>query len=1258
MPKTKNIDNSQVNQEDEDLSKKYEKKTHLQHIKDLPETYIGSIQKEKSVQWIVEHLSQSNNLNGSNNIEQNSEDNNTLSGDNGDNVENDENQVYENILIPDANILKKIKIINKEIEYPPGLMNIIEEILVNAFDNRNRVRQRTENGQKRLKKVSHIKVTVNQETGTISIENDGEGIDIAEHPTEKIYIPQMIFGELLTSGNYNKNEEKITGGKNGYGAKLTNIFSKYFKVETVDRKRKLYFCQEYRDNMDIKGKPKVEKYTKDPFTRITFTPDYARFGIDGLYDSLISLIEKRTYDMVACSSGELDVYFNGQKVDLPDFNTYMSLYIGSSHLVKRVTQKVNDRWEIGASITPSFNFQHVSFVNGINTNRGGRHVDYIAKQISKGVVDYIKKKKKIDVKEHVVKDNMMIFVNSVIVNPSFDSQTKETLTTPKSKFGSECEVPAKFIENLAQSGLMDRAIALSEFRDKQLLTKTDGKKQKRILDVEKLDDARLAGTKNAAKCTLILTEGDSAKAMAVAGISVIPNGRDIYGIFPLRGKLLNTRDKKEKDVAKNQEITDIKKILALQEGKNYKNASELRYGRIMIMTDQDVDGSHIKGLIMNFLSKWPSLMQIKGFITSLLTPIVKVKRGKKQVINFYTLSDYHKWLSLNNDGRGWTSKYYKGLGTSTPAEAKEYFKDFKIVEYNWSELCDTTIDLAFNKERADDRKVWLADYDCDRILNLEQTSVSYSDFINKELIHFSNADNERSIPSLCDGLKPSQRKILYCCNKRNLRNEIRVAQLAGYVSEHGAYHHGEASLHGTIVGMAQNFTGASNINILEPVGQFGSRLKGGKDSAQPRYIHTHLTTLSDYLFKKVDNNIYNYTEDDGLQVEPEFYMPVIPMVLLNGTEGIGTGWSCNIPQFHPKDVIDNIRNLMNGKEVVEMTPWYRGFCGKIDKIGSNQWVTKGKYILKGSDTVIVTELPVGVWTDNYRILLDELMQGPNIDKKKDKKDMKGRTKVSVAGSNGKKENSKPLLKDYINHSTESTVNFTLKFDSGILSNLMTQKNKQGYTKLETTFNLISKISCDSRLNLYNEEGKLVTFKSPESILRNYYKVRKEWYQKRKDYIVDRLEQDTLLISIKVKFILDVIDKKILINNQAKSKIIEQLEKAEFPKMFNGKLYKSDGLKSLKSKDREAANYDFLIKMPLYNLTKERIEELKKECDTLTAELESIKKKTDLMIWEEDLKEFEKHYEVFMKEYYTYMGFDSSIYKERRKKVKPVSLRVR
>jgi DNA topoisomerase-2 len=376
--------------------------------------------------------------------------------------------------------------------------------------------------------------------------------------------------------------------------------------------------------------------------------------------------------------------------------------------------------------------------------------------------------------------------------------------------------------------------------------------------IPKLDDANSAGGKKSRDCTLILTEGDSAKTLAVSGLSVV--GRDLYGVFPLRGKVLNVREASAKQMTENAEITNIVKIMGLKYGKKYTESdlSSLRYGHLMVMTDQDQDGSHIKGLLINFIHyNWPSLLRVP-FMEQFITPIVKVSKGKEE-IPFYSIPEFEEWKQANPTQRSWKVKYYKGLGTSTPKEAKEYFQDMERhrISFSYSgPQDDESIKLAFSKSEVDARKRWLDCWLQERkdkraqglnesyLYGSETDVVTYSDFVNKELVQFSNADNERSIPSIVDGLKPGQRKVLFTCFKRNDKREIKVAQLAGSVAELSAYHHGETSLMTTIINLAQNFVGSNNLNLLQPIGQFGTRLHGGKDAASPRYIFTMLSPLA------------------------------------------------------------------------------------------------------------------------------------------------------------------------------------------------------------------------------------------------------------------------------------------------------------------------------------------------------------------------------------------------------------------------------
>ena len=655
-------------------------------------------------------------------------------------------------------------------------------------------------------------------------------------------------------------------------------------------------------------------------------------------------------------------------------------------------------------------------------------------------------------------------------------------------------------------------------------------------------------------------------------------------------------------------------------GVNYlvdDNFNQLRYGRILILTDQDVDGSHIKGLFMNFVHcTWPSLLQRQNFITSLSTPIVKAFKGKHVKI-FYNLSEYDNWKE-SADAKGYKTKYYKGLGTSTSEEAKEYFVDIedKLINYFWQEVHedkekndkeeeddekvskrieeeekeeekgkkevlnpdDNAITLAFEKHRADDRKKWLLLYDKNEIIKYEDKKVSYSDFIHYDFKHFSIDDNKRSLPSILDGLKPSQRKILYGAFLRGLdKDEVKVSQLAGFVSDKAAYHHGEMSLTGAIIGMAQNFVGSNNINILKPNGQFGTILRGGKDAASPRYIWTKFEDLTTKIYMVDDEPILKKQDDDGMPIEPETYAPIIPMILINGTKGIGTGFSTTIPPFNPKDIIKSIRNKINEKPIETLKPWWQGFTGIITDNKSEysfetSYTVSGTWKIKGNK-LIITELPIGEWTSDYKEFLEKMLQE-------------------------KKDNS---FKGYIDNNTDTKVYFELEFEDGYLEEL-------DIIKIEKMFHLNKRFSLGN-MHLYNYNGTITRYETIYDIINDFYDVRLDLYQKRKDNKLENLEYYLKLISLKVKFILMIINKKLEINNKKKSEIEEKLIELKFIKIDD--------------------SYNYLLSMPIYNLTQEKIEELKKQENEKQTEYDTLVKMKPHDLWLIDLDNFENAYDSWI-----------------------------
>ena len=1128
----------------DELANKYQQKTDKQHILDNPDTYIGSVEKVETDLWIL----------------------------------NDD----------------QTRIVEKNISYIPALFKLFDEGIVNCRDHVIRMQQAIQNKVENALPVNYIDISI-QDDGTITMMNDGNGIDIAEHPEYKIWIPELIFGHLRTSTNYDKTEKKIVGGKNGFGFKLVLIWSTYGSVETVDHVRGLKYFQEFKNNLDIIEKPKITKCKTKPYTKIVFKPDYARLGIAGLTPDIISLLKKRVYDVAAVTDKSLKVKYNSNLIPVKNFQQYIDMYIGASS--KDVASSIRayedsgERWEYAVALSPTHEFIQVSFVNGIHTAKGGKHVEYILGQITRKLVAYIEKKKKVVVNANSIKEQLILFLRCDIENPAFDSQTKDFMNTPSAKFGSTCTVSDKFIEKIAKMGVMDAACALTEVKENKAVKKTDGSKTKSIRGIPKLIDANWAGTEKSSQCSIIFCEGDSAKAGIVSGLS--SEDRNVIGVYPMKGKILNVRGEQTKKIAENKEIAEIKKILGLESGRVYKNAEDvaksLRYGKVMIMCDQDHDGSHIKGLVINlFQSEWASLVQIPGFIGFMNTPILKARKGTQELV-FYNEGEYETWKNANAQGKGWNVKYYKGLGTSTGKEFREYFEKKKTVGFEYKgKDSDDKIDMVFNKKRADDRKLWLGEYNRESFLNTNDKMVTYEEFINKELIHFSKYDCDRSIPNLMDGLKISLRKILYSAFKKNLTTEIKVAQFSGYVSEHSGYHHGEASLNAAIVGMAQNFVGSNNINLLMPNGQFGTRLQGGKDSASERYIFTQLNKITRHIFPEMDDNILSYLNDDGLLVEPIFYAPIIPMVLVNGSKGIGTGFSTDIMCYNPSQIIQYIRGKLSGALPggdIEFVPYYEGFRGTIQKVSDEgKYLFKGKYEKLGVDKIRVTELPVGYWTDDFKEYLESLTE--SVDK------------------NGKKI--VPVVKEYDDMSKDTSVDFIITLQKGKLAELEANQLDHGCNGVEKQFKLFS-TNNSTNMHLFDANDKLKKYDRVQDIIDDYFVTRLDLYQKRKDYMVDSLSKELLVLSNKSRYIRELLVGTIDFRNKKKEAVIQ---------MLNEKKY------SVMNDDEE---FKYLTKLPMDSVTEENVERLNKEHADKVSELDYVKTTSTSEMWLKELDVLEKEY---------------------------------
>ena len=1120
-------------------TKRYQKKDPISHIIDRPDMYVGST-RLRVVQEYVAELS--------------------------------DDDTY--------------KIEQKDIKSSPAILRVFVEALSNAIDNVERSRSTTT-------PCTKIKVSINKETGETTIWNDGDIVPIEMNAEEGCYNHSMIFGQLLTGSNYDDEEERIVAGRNGLGIKLANVFSTQFTVKGCDPEKKKVLTQTWTNNMRDTTEPVIRACKTKGFTEVSWIPDFKQFGLKGYTDDIIALYMRHVLDSAMLS--KISVYLNDKIIPIKSLTQYSQLYAKISTddklLIKTKTADV--------LITPAKEFQAISFVNGVYTRLGGQHVDAWVEDLFRPIVDKFngkdKKAKtktpKININD--VKQFFRIFVVATIIRPEFDGQDKNKLESPT----VEADVKSTHINTICKWSVMDNIEDIIRSKEMMALKKVERGKKK-LVKVDGLDPANNAGGKLSSLCSLFICEGLSAKTYVVAGIDTGvygKQGRDWFGVLPVTGKVLNVRNATATSIAANKVIVSFIQTTGLKSGVDYtkeENFKTLSYGRVIIVADADVDGIHIEGLIMNLIhSLFPSLLnRPTPYIVGMKTPIARVFIPRKSDILFYDERRFNEYLHKQTSKVN--AKYYKGLGTTREEDVPDTF-GLKMVEYVNDDNSSNNMNKVFHRKYADARKEWLESYDptnysfClddqDKVCKME-----ISNFLNGEMIKFSHADCARSLPNGIDGMKESQRKILYSVFKRNLKysgSSLKVAQLSGYTAEHSNYHHGEQNLQDTIIHMATGFPGTNNIPLLYPDGGFGTRLEGGKDAASARYIFTKLEGLTECIFRDEDTPLLTQVNDDGDLVQPEHYVPIIPMILVNGcTAGIGTGWSCNIPCYNPIDLIKCIRIWLenDGEVIIEdpdngdktsllpnLVPWYRGFKGTIKQDNVNRFITEGVVSRGPKNTKSVTELPISMWTNKFKEFCEDLLE--------DKK-----------------------IKDMKNYSTTKDVNFVLsELGDGILCNIDNLK----LTSFIYTSNMV----------LFNEKNQLKKYDNVDEIVDNFCKVRYDFYVKRKKYQIKTLENEIRHLGNKERFIQEVIDKKLIIMNVPEEQVLDELKKREY------------------DEEPKSGGYDYLLRLQVRTFTADKIKQLKNDIESAQTKLDTLKATSETKLWLNELAEFEKKYMSWIKD---------------------------
>jgi len=1075
------------------------------------------------------------------------------------------------------------------------------------------------------------------------------------HYTGQITIKQVPNAEFVgieIDGDHRLALEDFTITHN-----CCNIFSDKFDIELYNPSEEAIYRQKWSRNMFDKSPPTFDRTKshfpksegKTGYTKISWHPDYKRFGMTGLDDDFMSVVEKSVYDyaLIARING-VTTYYNDKELPITDLQSYVQLYY-TSPPEEMIQLKSEDCTVVVApKADPLFkgDLMQVSFMNGILTIDGGVHVDEWEEAIFRPIINKINKtkpeKKEEKKKKTIAKAKkkperptidithirkyFSIFIVAEADNPTFKGQNKTYFNGPP----IQVKVKRTDISKLMKWSFVDRIEDSIRFRELSVL-KDAGKKKRNYTRVEGLDDANNAGDKKLGKdCILTLSEGDSAATYIVNGMKYGIEGKkghDNIGIFPLRGKILNVRNASIATIVKNKEVKSIIMALGLEYGLDYtllENRNKLRYGKLYAVADSDYDGAHIIALIYNlFHTLFPSLLEAGDFFHFLRIPIIKINT-KETKLSFLFYYEAQKYLETHHPGKK-AIRYFKGLGTSNKADVKEDFGRYPvsvILDDSGNEL----MQQVFATDDSDFRKDWLINYvptiKSRTTEDYQIEEISITNYLNEEMICYSIDSCKRAIACILDGLKESHRKVLSAAFKKKLsykKSSLKVAQFAGYVAEHMGYHHGEQNLYDTITKMGQRFAGSNNIPLFVDDGQFGSRRGGGnklspgKDAAKARYLFTRLDMLTRLIYRPEDDPYLPDKIDEGEVVEKQYYLPIVPMLLVNGSSGIGTGSSSNVPMYNVLDIIDwietwmdkggNVREESKGVifyETPDLCPYYRGFIGKIEVDGS-KITTYGKLEEIAKNTYRITEIPIGRLNMSIQKFKEKL------EKMQEDKQLKKIKNNSPDGD----------IPDFTIITDDDGINPTLK-----------------------NLKLVDTLST-SNMVLFDEADKLRKFKSIEDILLYYCERRYDLYKTRKEGQLDQIRQDLKWATNKVKFIRSIDSNEISILDRDEGELDQELVELKFdrkPVIRKGKVQNVDDEDEEDEKREEddgalvKSTFDYLLDMRArsLNIQSKVFKNLEKECESLKKKIVELEAMTVEEIWKGELKELKEAYFKWVK----------------------------
>ena len=1030
------------------------------------------------------------------------------------------------------------------------LLKMFDELLMNCLDN-----YLTSRG-----KMSYISVRIDGHT--ITIENDGHAIPIdkvKDISGKSVYNPELIFSRLFTSSHYNRTEiDENIAGQNGIGAKIASIFSRQLVVE-IQNNNKLYTQTFTPNEVEIvPSKPAIKKRNGNNYTKIQFEPNveliskYSDYTED-IYDQTLQMFFKRLID-VKLMEPNIHILLNESEV-LREFTIEDLCAMFNKQFVKFSSKNYT------GMVAFNTGFKQYSIVNGIYTSRGGDHINKIVSEIS-GFIE--SRLRRINLKPLIKSSLLIVFVGRC-KKPTFTSQDKVELDKGfQNKLISATDLNRINNELKLETTIVDRE------RDKATASNSVTAKRLQIKD---LTDATYAGTKESSKCVLFLAEGLSALSFAKIGMKTVLDA-NYFGCYPIGGKPLNVRKATVDRINKNAVISNIEKILGLKTKSDNVN---LRYGRVVILKDADTDGAEIMGLIINFFHhQYPNLLH-RDFLYEFQTPMIKlyipnshlgnyelrhlenvIQFKSYSIVPFYNEQEFNHFKSIYPAISRYKTDYIKGLAGNEDFEVSHYFKQREVNEVQLvpDENLDSTIEVVYGKN-THVRKEWM--FNSSEAFLERCQKINISDFLNTDVLMFSLENCKRSIPSAIDGLKPSQRKVLWTLLNKNSDEYQKVFMLTGQIASYAYYNHGDASMNETIIKMGQNYPGSNNVNLIEPSGFFGSREYLGSDHGAPRYIKCRLNKIARKLFPAIDTKLLPKNYEDNVQVEPKYFIPIVPMVLCNGSCGIGTGYSSFVPMYSLEDLKQFTINWINTGTYMDILPKINGFNGSITKT-ANGFEIKGCWKLLARTTQYeeweVTEIPYNIAFVTFESVL---------------KDLYNKKQIIMFRYGDRKKNKKGV----------NSVNYIIRTGLNV--------------HLENLLPLISRISAKN-MTLFDSDGNIKKYWYIRDIFEEWAVLRYDAYEARRNYIIAEHTRTLNILQNRLRFLTEMVP--IIRKVESDLDLSAMLEEKEFMKI--------DG------------NYEYLLNMPMKQLTKKSIDKINADINAVKSELDSIENKTAYDLWLDDL----------------------------------------